>query len=130
MTTIGNLMASGVPAQEAQYSVAGKPVSGLSAAGTTQAGATQVPGDFSVFTTVASGSGAKLPPANAAGMVGLAGDIYAVVNGQATNALLVYPPLGGNFIAVAVNTAVSIPAGKTGDFYCLGGNVWASSVGG
>jgi hypothetical protein len=63
-------------------------------------------------------------------MTALAGDIYVVVNSQATNALAVYPPVGGNFSAVAVNTAVSVPAGKTADFYCLGGNVWAPSVGG
>jgi hypothetical protein len=25
---------------------------------------------------------------------------------------------------------VSVPAGKTADFYCLGGNVWAASIGG
>lgn len=130
MTTIGNLMASGVPAQEAQYSVAGKFILGLTATGTTQANALQVPGDAVVFSTVGAGSGAKLPPANAASMIGLNGDIYTVVNGQATNALLVYPPLGGNFSAVAVNTAVSVPASKAADFYCLGGNVWAASIGG
>lgn len=130
MTTIGNLMASGVPAQEAQYSVAGKWVLNLTATGTSsQAAALQVPGDACVFSTVALNAGAKLPPANASGMVALAGDIYTVVNGGA-NPLLVYPPLGGNFITVAVNTSVSVPVGKTADFYCLGANVWAPSVGG
>lgn len=130
MTTIGNLMASGAPAQQAQMTVAGKPVLNLTAAGTTQAGALQVPSDVSVFSTVASGAGAKLPLANAAGLVGLAGDIYVVVNAQATNALLVYPPLGGNFVGLAANASVSIAATKTADFYCLGANVWAPSVGG
>lgn len=130
MTTIQNLMGSGVPASQAQVTV-GKPVSGLAAAGTSsQVNATLISADVSVFTTVAANSGARLPAQNAASMSALAGDIYVVVNGQATNALLVYPPVGGNFITVATNTAVSLPAGKTADFYCLGNNVWASSIGG
>jgi len=129
MTTIANLMGSGVPAPQAQVTV-GKPVSGLAAAGTSsQANATLISADVSIFTTVAANSGARLPAANAASLTAQAGDIYVVVNGQATNAMNVYPPVGGNFIAVAVNTAVSVPAGKTADFYCLGNNVWAASIG-
>jgi hypothetical protein len=123
-------MGSGVPAAQAQATTAGVPALALSAAGTTQVGATLITSDFSVFTTVAASSGARLPAANAVSMTALAGDIYVVVNSQATNALSVYPPVGGNFSNVAVNTAVSVPAGKTADFYCLGGNVWAPSVGG
>lgn len=122
-------MGAGVPATQAQVTV-GKPVLNLTAAGTTQANAAAVSADISVYSTVASGTGVRLPLANATNSVALAGDIYVVVNAQATNALLVYPPLGGNFVGVAVNTAVSVPATKTADFYCLGANVWASSVGG
>jgi hypothetical protein len=127
MTTIANLMGASVPALQAQVTV-GKPVLALTAAGTNQATATAITNDFSVFTTVGSGTGARLPVANAASMCGLAGDVYIVVNNQATNALLVYPPTGGSFVAAAASA--SIPAGKTGDFYCLGNNVWAPSVGG
>jgi hypothetical protein len=123
-------MGSAVPAAQAQATTAGVPALGLTSAGTTQANAAAITSDFAVFSTVAASSGARLPAANAASMTALAGDIYVVVNSQATNALLVYPPVGGNFSAVAVNTAVSLPAGKTGDFYCLGGNVWAASIGG
>lgn len=130
MTTIAKLMGAGVPATQAQSTNAGVPLTGQTAAGTTQANAYAITSDFVVFGTVASGSGARLPATNPASMSALAGDIYVVVNGQATNALLVYPPVGGNFSAVAVNTAVSVPAGKTADFYCLGGNVWAASIGG
>lgn len=128
MTTIANLMGASVPALQAQVTV-GKPVSGLSAAGANQAAATLISNDISVYTTVGSGTGVRLPAANAASLTALAGDIYVVVNGQATNALLVYPPVGGNFITVATNGSVSLPAGKTADFYCLGGNVWAASIG-
>jgi hypothetical protein len=130
MTTIANLMGSGVPAQQAQVTV-GKPVSGLAAAGvSSQANATLIANDVSVFTTVpASTAGARLPAANAVSMTALAGDIYIVVNSTAT-AMNVYPPVGGNFAGVAANTAVVLPAAKVGDFYCLGANVWASSIGG
>ncbi|HTI82973.1 MAG TPA: hypothetical protein VL614_21165 [Acetobacteraceae bacterium] len=130
MTTLAKLMGSAVPAAQAQATTAGVPLLSQTAAGTTQANAYAIVSDFTVFGTVASGSGARLPPANAASLTAQQGDIYVVVNGQATNALLVYPPVGGNFAAVAVNTAVSVPAGKTADFYCLGGNVWAASIGG
>lgn len=130
MTTLAKLMGSAVPATQAQNTTAGVPLLGQTAAGTTQANAYAITSDFVVFSTVASGSGARLPAASAVSLTAQAGDIYVVVNGQATNALLIYPPVGGNFSAVAVNTAVSVPAGKTADFYCLGNNVWASSVGG
>lgn len=130
MTTIANLMGSGVPPQQAQVTV-GKPVSGLTAAGvSSQATATLIGNDISVFTTVpASTAGARLPAANAVSLTAQAGDVYVVVNSTAT-AMNVYPPVGGNFAGVGVNTAVVVPAAKTGDFYCLGGNVWASSIGG
>jgi hypothetical protein len=128
MTTLAELMGSGVPAMQAQNTTLGVPLTGQTAAGTTQANAYAIVSDFTVFSTVASGTGARLPVANAVSMVGSAGDIYIVVNAQATNALLVYPPTGGSFVAAAASA--SIPAGKTGDFYCLGNNVWAASVGG
>lgn len=128
MTTIQKLMGSGVPAAQAQATVAGTPSLNLTAAGTNQANAFQLVSDFSVFTTVGSGTGARLPVANAASLTGLAGDIFIVVNNQATNALLVYPPTGGSFAGGAASA--SLAAGKTGDFYCLGNNVWAPSVGG
>lgn len=130
MTTLAKLMGSAVPATQAQNTTAGVPLTAQTAAGTTQANAYAITSDFTVFSTVASGSGARLPAASAPSLAAQAGDIYVVVNGQATNALLVYPPVGGNFSAVAVNTAVSVPAGRTADFYCIGGNVWAASIGG
>lgn len=127
MTTIGKLMGAGVPSTQAQQTVAGLPVSGLTAAGTTQANATAITTDFSVFSTVPASSGARLPVQNAAGMVGLAGDVYIVVNASATT-MLVYPPTGGSFVNAAASA--SLAGGKTADFYCLGNNVWAPSVGG
>jgi hypothetical protein len=127
MTTVAKLMGSGVPAAQAQATTAGVPSSGLTAAGSTQGTATLITSDFSVFSTVPASSGARLPVANASSMCGLAGDIYVVVNASAT-AMLVYPPTGGSFVNAAASA--SLAGGKTGDFYCLGGNVWAPSVGG
>jgi hypothetical protein len=121
-------MGTSVPAAQAQATV-GKPALGLSAAGANQAAATAVVNDISVYSTVGSGTGVRLPAQNAASMSALAGDIYVIVNSQGTNALLVYPPVGGNISNAGVNTAVSIPANKTGDFYCLGNNIWAASIG-
>jgi hypothetical protein len=131
MTTIAKLMGSGVPATQAQNTTAGVPLTGLTAAGvSSQANATLITSDFSVFGTVpASTAGARLPAQNAASMSALAGDIYVVVNSTAT-AMNVYPPVGGNFSGVATNTAVVLPAAKVGDFYCIGNNVWAASIGG
>lgn len=128
MTTVSALMGSGVPAAQAVNTTAGVPLTGLSAAGTTQAGATLITDDFSVFSTVAASSGTRLPASNPVSGTAQAGDIYRVVNSQATNALAVYPPIGGNFSGVAVNTAVNVAASRYGEFLCLGGNVWAASL--
>jgi hypothetical protein len=122
-------MGSGTPAAQALATTAGAPLQGLSGAGTSsQATATLVTDDFSVFTTVALNSGARLPAANAVSLTAQAGDIYRVVNFGA-NPLLVYPPTGGNISQAGVNTAVSIPVNKTADLYCVGNNVWAASIG-
>lgn len=128
MTTISNLMGSGVPAQQAQMTVAGKLSNTLTGGGTSsQANATPLPSDFCVFTTVALNSGARLPASGP--NAGAPGDIFVVANFGA-NPLLVYPATGGNISNAGVNASVSIPVNKTADFYCIGNNVWAASVGG
>lgn len=126
MTTVSNLMGSGVPPMQAQMTV-GKLANTLTATGTSsQAGALPLPSDLSVFTTVALNAGARLP---ASGVVsGQAGDIFVVINFGA-NPLLVYPATGGNISNAGVNASVSIPVNKTADFYCIGNNVWAASIG-
>jgi len=84
----------------------------LTAAGTTQANAFAIPSgqDLSVFTTVASGAGARLP------VNGLTlGEEYVVANHGAL-ALLLYPGLGGQIGQAGANAGVSVPAGKA--IYC------------
>lgn len=98
-------------------------VNNLAAAGTNQGTATPIPAgqDCSVFTTVASGTGASLPGAG----VGL-GEEYMVAN-HGANALLVYPALGGYIGAAAQNGSYSLAAGKTGYFTSVGVNRWTAN---
>jgi hypothetical protein len=99
------MVASGISAQASQAGSAGLPSIGLTAAGSTQATAFTIGNDINQFTTVAAGTGAILPAGNA-------GDEITVWNGGA-NALLVYPPVGGQVGAGAVNAGFSVAANKS-----------------
>jgi hypothetical protein len=127
MTTLAKLMGSGVPGAQAQNTTAGVPALNLTAAGTTQANATLISNDFSVFSNVPASSGVRLPAQNTVSMTAMAGDIYVIVNASSTP-MLVYPPIGGSFLNAAASA--SLAGGQTGDFYCLGNNAWAPSLGG
>lgn len=100
-----------------------KPVNNLTAIGTTQANAYQVPSgqDGSLFTTVSSGTGATLPAVG----VGL-GEEYVLIN-HGVNALLVYPPVGGKVGNASTNTGYSLGAGKTGYFMFVGQLQWTAN---
>jgi hypothetical protein len=63
-----------------------------------------------MFNTVSRGQGAILPAAGVS-----FGEEYAVAN-HGSNALLIYPPMGGTIGGGAVNAAYSLAAGKTGRF--------------
>ncbi len=92
----------------------------LSGAGSTQGTATVIPSgqDLSIFTTVASSTGAVLP------LFGVTlGEEYMVAN-HGANALSVYPTLGGFMGTAAQNAAYSLAAGKTGYFVYVGTNHW------
>lgn len=86
----------------------------LTATGTTQSDAydtTAVQGnEICTFTTVASGTGARLPAS-------LAGKRLVIKN-RGANALLVYPPVGGVINALATNAAYSLAAGSAAWFIC------------
>lgn len=75
----------------------------LVGAGTTQATGTALKVGLNEFTTVASASGATLPSADYSGFD------FIVVNFGA-NALLVYPPVGGQIDRLGVNAPISIAA--------------------
>lgn len=101
----------GIPPLVAKMLGSTAPVTGLSGAGTSQSDGTALTSNFSVFSTVASSSGAVLPAAGAQGP-------YMVVNDGA-NALLVYPSTGqkinngtatsGSFSVTNAKSAIFIP---------------------
>lgn len=76
---------------------------GQTSAGTTQATAAVLISDHVHVPSVASGSGVILNPANG-------GEMFSVGNGDASNALLVYPPVGASFNGAAANASLSLPA--------------------
>jgi hypothetical protein len=83
-----------------------------SAAGATQATATALTADLTILTTVGAGTGVVLR--------GVPGR-QIVLNGQAVNALLVYPPVGGFINVAAVNVGFSVPLSKSAEFMSADG---------
>ena len=111
MATPSELMGLGLPAMQAKALGQSKSAT-LTAAGTTATDALSVTDGALYFGTVASGAGAKLPPASGA-------SITAVYNGGA-NALLLYPATGeqinngtattGTFSVTNAKTAILVPS--------------------
>ena len=80
---------------------------GLTAAGTTQATALGVYTDNVIVTTCAAGAGVILQGPS----FGQGDSVFCQNLGA--NALLVYPPVGGQINALALNAGFSVPAGKS-----------------
>lgn len=93
------LVTAGLSAIQAQAIVG--TVATVSAAGTTQANAANLPADLNNVNVVGAGSGVILPAMNP-------GDEITVHNGQVTNALLLYPPVGAAINALGANASYSI----------------------
>jgi hypothetical protein len=100
----------------AASAINGDRLASQTATGTVQADAFQLTASSTEFTTVASGTGARLPGTTSR-VVG--GDIVAVFN-QGANALLVYPPVGSRIGTAATNASVSVAAGKAALFAARG----------
>jgi hypothetical protein len=98
-----------------------KPITGLTAAGSTQNTAYAIPSgqDESIFTTVAASTGARLPSNGVS-----PGEEYVVTN-HGANALSVYPATGGQIGTLGTNAAYSLAAGKFALFRSLGGGAWS-----
>ena len=113
MAQRNNVVVAGVSAPQATAgSTQGTGATGLTATGASQATALALPADVCKFTTVAAGTGCIIPPCNA-------GDSGSVFNGGA-NALLVYPPVGGQMNSLAVNAGYSLAtATPSADWYCI-----------
>lgn len=101
--------------------ICGRVANTLTATGTTQTDALLLPATVNVFTTTASGTGARLPPFEVS-----AGFIVANLG---ANALLLYPPVGGTINGGAANAAVSIAAGKTAQVWVASGTAAIAQIG-
>jgi hypothetical protein len=108
MALAKELMGLGLPNFQAVALGFGPGATGLTAAGTGQSDALALVDGVNVFSTVASGAGARLPVAGAKGPV-------AVCNGGA-NACLVYPATGQNINGGSANGSFSVTNAKTAIF--------------
>ena len=100
------ILGAGMPALAAAQ-ISGDLQDNVTAAGSTQATATPVYGDCVVVTTTAASTGVIL-----SGPAFTQGDDCVVAN-LGASALLVYPPVGGQINALAVNAGFSVAAGKS-----------------
>jgi hypothetical protein len=107
----------GIPSASAA-GVAGLAATGLTATGNSQATALQLATkSHHVVSTTAASTGVILPSASQpSGGLGT-GDRITITN-LGASALAVYPPVGGQIMALGVNAAFSIPAGKAAEFIC------------
>lgn len=113
MSITQKLTGVGVPPATAQ-NITGTVANNISAAGSTQATATALSlDDLQVVTTVAASQGVILPS------ILSAGDKIVVANYDASDALSLYPPVGGKINNGTLNAAVSITAGKNAVCTCI-----------
>lgn len=116
MTQETKVVGQGVWGEAAQQLIIGDVLTGQTASTTTQATATAITADVTVFTTVAS-TGAVILPA------GGAADIL-IMNGQATNALIVFPPIGGTINGGSANASYSQATSKCARYVTADGLAW------
>lgn len=119
MALAKNMMSTGFTAMQA-LSIGGGVAGGLTATGTTQADAYPMKFGTQVFTTVASGTGCRVPP-------GAPGDEVWAQNSGANN-LLVYPPEDAAINALAVNAPVTLTVGLACIFKCVSAILWITVI--
>lgn len=120
MTTQNKLVQGGMWADAAKQTAIGDLIGSLTASATTQATATAITSDISVFTTVAASGAARLSGTDGASDV-------VVFNNQATNALIVFCPVGGTMNGTS-NGSVSVPVNKTARFVTADGLAWYALI--
>lgn len=108
----------------AALAVLGELSAGVTAAGTTLATATLLTTPNSAVTTVAAGSGVRLPATPTVS----ANDRLHVAN-HGANALAVYPPSGGRLSSNTANVPLILAPKKCADFLCLDGTNYSALVG-
>lgn len=105
----------GLPTHELLH---GNVQTALTGAGSTsQANSAAITADVNIYTTVSAGHGCRLPN-------GTPGDEVFVVNGQATNALLLYPASGEKLNHLSADASISIPAAKSAVARCVSAGLW------
>lgn len=119
MTQVSLLMGSGLPASAARH-IVGSTSSGLTATGSSQSDALPLT-DVNEFTTVASSTGAILPPNCNRG-----DNIFVYNIGAQT--LTVYPPVGETINAIAAGSGFSVATAKTCTFVKVSTSRWASQL--
>jgi hypothetical protein len=120
MSQESKIVGQGIWAEAAQQLISGDVLTGQTASTTTQATATAITADITVFTTVAS-TGAVILPA------GGAADIL-IMNGQATNALIVFPPIGGTINGGSANASYSQAVSKCARYVTADGMAWYAMI--
>lgn len=118
-----DVMGAGMAAGAAA-AINGDRLASQTATGSAQADAFALTASSTEFTTVAAGTGARLPGTSSR-VVG--GDILAVFN-QGANALLVYPPVGFKIGLAATNAGVSVASGKSALFAARGDGNYFSFI--
>jgi Flp pilus assembly secretin CpaC len=109
---------------QAALAILGELSTAVSAAGTTQATATLLTTATSIVTTVAAGSGVRLPVTPTVS----AGDRLHVANHGALT-LSVYPPTGGKLSNNTANVPALVAPKKSADFLCLNGTDYSVMLG-
>lgn len=97
-------------------------ITALTATGTTQTDAFPLIGGtaFHEFTTVASGTGCRMPVSPL--------PITVVISNAGAETLNVYPPSGGTIDGGSTDAAVTIAATKSGSFWAAGPLTWYSTT--
>lgn len=101
---------------QASLAVLGSLSSSITAGGTTQGTATLIGSANNVVTTVAAGSGVRLP---ATPTVSASDRLHVANNGA--NTLACYPPSGGQLSGNTANVPALIAPKKSADFFCIDG---------
>jgi len=117
MTQLAKTVTSGLSAVAA-IAINGDTATGLTAAGSTQATALNLPATNNFISTAAASTGVVLSPGNA-------GDMIFVYNGGA-NSVTVYPPLGGTINNLSANTGLALATLKSGVYVYSGAITIAS----
>lgn len=96
--------------------ILGELTASATAAGTTQATAYAITTANTIFTTVAAGTGGRLPLTPTVS----ANDRLHVAN-HGANTLALYPATGGKFGTSTAGVPAMIAPGKCADFFCIDG---------